>query len=180
MRFERNTASATECVNENRRPSLLGAHREQFLVEVFAGHFVERPERLVEEEDLGRKREGPGEGDAHFLTTGKLARVTAVLARQAYEARARSPTAARSVAGTPRQLEQQLHVFVDRQPGQQGGFLKDVGQFLRGGFGRLAIDYQFASVTALKPASRRRTVVLPQPLGPIRPTKSSGWAQKLI
>ena len=45
---------------------------QELEVEAFAGHRIERAERLVEEQDLGGKRQRPGERDALACAAGQL------------------------------------------------------------------------------------------------------------
>src|SRR5687767_4558347 len=65
--------------DEERRPGFVLSNGEEFLVEVFARHFVERAKRFVEQQDFRGESEGTRNRNAHLLAARKLPRIGAGL-----------------------------------------------------------------------------------------------------
>ena len=131
---------------DDRRPGLL-PDPQDLRVHPFAGHLVERPERLVHQQDRGLERQRAGDRDALLHAARKLPRV--VLAKSpsstSSSISARSP-ATRSSA-EPHDLERQLDVLLDRPPVEQDRRLEDhpVVAVPAGPLGRLAVDDDLAA-----------------------------------
>ena len=125
-RVERKTASEIECVTKIDGRPRLGPDPEQLEVEALARHLVERPERLVHQQQRRRERERAGDRDALLHAAGELPRVVASRSPSARRARpSRRPCAFRFAAVPLQQLERQGDVLRDRAPVVQHRRLED-------------------------------------------------------
>ncbi len=109
------------------RPGLPAPDLEQLVLERLSGHLVERPERLVHQQQPWTGDERAGDRDAHPHAAGELARqVTRVTVEADQLERSigcRAALAPRDAA----QGERQRDVVADGRPRQQRRVLEDVG-----------------------------------------------------
>ena len=99
---------------------------EQLEVEALAGQRVERAERLVEQQDAGLEREGPGERDALALTARQLGRPIGTARRvEADELDEGSEPLGPPLRRPAGELERVRDVVGGRAPRQQPRLLED-------------------------------------------------------
>lgn len=130
--------------DEERGPSLAITEGEEFLVEVFAGEFVEGGKRLVEQEERGFEDKRAGDGDAHFFAAGKLARVTVGEVVDAREREELGGAFTTMSGGDTPEFEEQLGVVSHREPRKQRGVLKNKGALGGRVFGGMIFDEDVA------------------------------------
>jgi hypothetical protein len=137
--------------DEERGPGQLLADREELLVKVVAGHLVQGPEGLVEEEDLRRDAERAGDRDAHLLAARELARVVVLAVGEPDEGEAlgRDLRAARGRRSV--KLHRQLDVLLDRVPRKQRRLLEDERELLDRALRRHAVDDDLAAGDGIEP-----------------------------
>jgi hypothetical protein len=113
---------------------------EEFLVEVFAGEFVEGAERFVEEQEGRFEGEGAGEGDAHFFAAGELTRVAVGEVGDAGEGEKLRGALAADGGGDVAELEEELGVLADGEPREESGVLEEEGALGGCGFSGGGVD----------------------------------------
>ena len=119
--------------HEESGPALAFADGEEFFVEAVAGHLIEGAEGFVEEKDLRREDEGAGDGDAHLLAAGELARVVVGARGEADEGEGGGDEFGAAGGRGGAEIERERDVGGDGEPGEQRGLLEDVGEFVGGG-----------------------------------------------
>ena len=185
-RSERNTASAIECVT-NRLVLRSGQMRSSSPCRRRV-YLVERPERLVHQQDLRVDRQRPSETRraAACRPTARRAAVLEPVELEVLEelVRALAPPIRRP---PDRNLQRQLDVLADRPPVHEHRLLEDHREPVRlaSCCGRAAFDQDRAVVGGVRSVTSRRSVDLPEPDGPIsetnspramaRSTRSSAW-----
>ena len=144
------------------------------------------PGGLVREEERGPRDERPRDRDPLLLAGRELVRAVALLARQVDERRSPSWTRSRSspCAGScPAIVNGEPDVLADVEQRDEVEELEDEARLLAAEPGRLVVG-QRADVAALeddvpvvgwsRPPSSWRSVLLPEPDGPMRATNSPG------
>ena len=174
-RVERKTASRDAVGHEEHGRTGLAADVQELPVQALACHLVERPERLVHEQDRRVRHEGPGDGDALLHPARELPRVVAAEAVEPDQpAGAPAPAGpARPAAGPPPRAAggRWPPPCASRRARAPGRRCRSPG---RGA--RPPGDFPFTVTVPADGATRsptiRRSVDFPQPDGPISETNS--------
>ena len=140
--------------DEEGGPGLELADGKELLVEMLARHLVERAERLVEQKNFRREREGACEGDAHFLSARKLAGIGLGFFREADEVEHAASRGDTLGGGGAAEFLRELDVARDGEPGEERGLLENEREIGRGGVGRAAVHGDRAFVVRREPGDQ--------------------------
>ncbi len=168
-RSPRRIASRMLCVTNRTRTGALPDPLD-LVVQVVAGHGVERAERLVHEDDLRVLGQAAGERHAVAHAAGELVRPRVAMPPSRTVS---SSSCARSRARSrhPAQLERELDVLARGEPGQQGRVLEHEGD--------LAATSSVPVVGWSRPATRLSSVLFPQPDAPTMVRNSPAATSRL-
>ena len=122
---------------------------DHFVVEAFAGDFIDCAERFVEEENFRVENKAACERGAHLHSARHLGGILVFVAGKPDKFDAFRCSPVHFVCGYSFQLCQQLNIPLDGPPGEESGVLKDVSQArsinrdgARCGFGQARGDSQ--------------------------------------
>ena len=152
---------------------LVAPEPEQLFVQVVAHDLVQRAEGFVHQQDIGIEGQRAGDAGALLHPARKL---PGKLSSEAFRSTSCSTRSmrARISARKPHDLERQPDVALDGAPRIEPRRLEHIA--IGAGAARLvrghAVDRQLPPVGSSSAAMQRRKVVLPQPDGPMKLTKS--------